>query len=600
MHRRPVRPGLVFLLLLALLLAAPSAVLGRPYQGFDVVILVDQSGSMGGSRATGKGGSDPKGHRFVGSPQVAAFLGLDRLYQHQGARYRMGVVQFGSHAEVSMALRSLATGSQQAWNRQFGEITSLLSQQRFGQTHPKAHLGNTNHLEAFQVASRMLQRSGRDKVVVLLTDGRPAVPGQDYRKHLEELKRFVDRSLPEARIYVVGIQDGGSDAYWKETLPYWERIVKGRGWARLLTDEFMISRSFQELLGEQLPTESQTPTNAEPGAFEMPPHQQKWQLSAFKSEARPGVQITRADGRALSPRDPDVQWTGQDGLVEQVQVDSPQPGVWRVQKTGNFPSQFSQMRVPPLVRTAPVPARAGQHSPIDLRFELMDAQGKPLAGSSDFGSALEAVARIQGPQAAAVGLRRRENAFEGRFWPSQVGSYGISFKVTTRNSSGAEVVVASREDPELFLVVPGSPDALLRMYWARFGWVPKVLAMLGVAWWGLHWLWLSRRFPCLGILTLADSRYGGDAVRRVQIPLDGWRRNRLVFGGAQLHPWTMLGRIEVTHRKDQPGVTLKEVRDLQGKPVMKNQEVQDGQILELSQPRIFIKYSLGEGRPTED
>jgi len=594
---------LAALFLFVVLLLPAGAALGRPYPGFDVVVLVDQSASMGGNPSEGRPGSDPRGHRFLGSPQVAAFLGLDRLAQHPGARYRLGVVQFGSHAETSMGLTALATSSQEQWERQFHQIADRLSQERFRRRHPKGHLGQTNHLEAFREAARMLNRSdsvGRGRVVVLLTDGRPAVPGQGFREHLEELKAFVDQALPGARIYVVGIQDGGSDAYWKETLPYWEQVVKNRGWARLLSDEFLISKSFQELLGEQLPEEAQRPTPAEEGAVQIPPHQQSWQLSVFKSEARPGVQVTRADGRALSPDDPDVRWTGRDGLVEQVQVDHPQSGTWTVEKAGSFPLQFNQMRVPPLVRTAPVPARVGQHAPVDLEFELVDSQGKPLVDSAGLGSSLEALAHLEGPEKSDVGLRRQGNAFKGRCWPSKVGSYGVRFKLTTRDSSGSEVVLASRQDPDLFQVGPGSPGAWFRMYWSRFGWVPKVLAMLGIAWWALHWVWLSRRFPCSGILTLSDSLQDGGTVRRSPIVLDAWRRNRLVFGGVQLHPWTGLARIEVTHREGQQGVTLRQVRDRRGRLLLKNQELEDGQVVELSRPRLFIGYSLGEVREEGD
>src|SRR5687768_8250937 len=79
--------------------AAPGAA------GFDLLFLVDQSGSMGGV-ASGTPASvvpipnDPAGLRFVAPEAAIRILGHDRLGVRRNADYRVGLLSFGSGVET--------------------------------------------------------------------------------------------------------------------------------------------------------------------------------------------------------------------------------------------------------------------------------------------------------------------------------------------------------------------------------------------------------------------------------------------------------------------------------------------------------------------
>lgn len=189
----------------------------------DLVILVDQSESMGGSTTTSA--NDPNGQRFDAAVSIAGYLANHSawLCAEEGIQHRIAVVGFGDLAASAqdgpdnpyeqdtkiylpptvIPLDELSDMTQreltEAWeNRQ----QSIENQIRSGATE---NLGATDHRSAFLVANDILsdwrdQPLGeipRRQAVIMLTDGEPCVanrgcPPQTYSLTLELMDDLAD------------------------------------------------------------------------------------------------------------------------------------------------------------------------------------------------------------------------------------------------------------------------------------------------------------------------------------------------------------------------------------------------------------------------
>lgn len=601
MNRVPRSLGIFLLALTGLLILQGRPALANGFDGFDIVLLVDQSGSMWGVKRVHPTPNDPNGHRFFGPPYTAAFLGLDRQFHHPGATYRLGVVNFDDSAELTLPLTPLGTGNRAEWEKELDRISASLSKQSWVARNPMRKSGSTNIKAAFELAARMLKavrKPGRPQVIVLLTDGRPSVHNEDFRQHLTSLEKFVSQSLPGVKIYVVGIRDDGGDGYWEDTKDHWERIVKPGGWAELLAQDFQISQAFHRILSEQIPGlqggasgsgSGSGPVLVQAGPYPMRPYLQLWQLSAFKATTNEGIELTRPDGSLVKKGDFGVTWTGQDSFIEQVQVANPEPGDWRIAKKGNFEIQFAQIQIPAQIKLIPLGKSVPLFSTLDIRYEVLDADGKPLPEYKDPRYALDATCLVEGPGQESLSLSKTGTVYAAQFTPKVLGTYGLDFKATSKDSSGASFEVATRQDRDLFEVLP--VDGWRQVFYFSTFWGRFLLPLLALAaaWWLLNNAWLRRRWPCEGSLVVSTHKDEHADARTFRIPLESLGRNRITL--RSFPAWTRLTRIEVSHRQGQQGVTLQEVRNDEKKTILRNRDVSELNFVALEDPKFFVRYS---------
>ena len=163
--------------------AAPPPLLDQynsePYDGYDIVLVVDQSPSMWECDGVG---SDPEMLRVDAVRLFISYLGADS----GDAVYRVGLVHFGSEAVEVAPLTNLADA---ATRRQLAQAAE--DPQPIAWTDPLAGLTK---------AQEMLASTGRATsrpVIVLLTDGEPAWPNDShiqlsrYRQQLYQVAQDI-------------------------------------------------------------------------------------------------------------------------------------------------------------------------------------------------------------------------------------------------------------------------------------------------------------------------------------------------------------------------------------------------------------------------
>lgn len=220
--------------------AAAAAPIGAPQQtspctGLDLLMLIDQSGSMQGAN-----GNDREGFRIVAAHSIIDRLGANKLELCPDVTHRVAVVGFGDNASNPSDRRvgihdmlpfttiAPTRNNREQWERE----RARLKLQIFAE-----NLNNTDFEIAFQRAAELLaaltqqlppDSQPRRQVVVLITDGGPcayaygcppnpaAFAGTTY--HLERLQKVLDQSFPTlsaeaiaqnkgVRLWVIALRD---------------------------------------------------------------------------------------------------------------------------------------------------------------------------------------------------------------------------------------------------------------------------------------------------------------------------------------------------------------------------------------------------------
>ena len=254
MCRRNITAVVLLLLFLAgsLFLAPAGKATGTDISGLDVIILIDQSGSMYGAGSRGSG-NDKHNHRIGQAKNI-----VYRLAEHvEGTSlvHRVSVIDFGSKASVVFPSQLRLSFDPGDPGRALREAKTLA--ERY--LEPK-NLRDTNTPEALALGIQELDKmdasealADRRRVMLILTDGRPDLPGV---KSLDVLRSEVTTEADSLKkkdvgLWVVGLND--ADNYWNEgDGEFWEKVA-GPGRARLAeTSGTSISALVQEIVNEWL------------------------------------------------------------------------------------------------------------------------------------------------------------------------------------------------------------------------------------------------------------------------------------------------------------------------------------------------------------
>ena len=454
---------LLMILTCVVLLALPfSHIYGQTgstpqaFRGVDVVFLIDQSGSMGGISKTK--GNDPQELRVNAVKWVIDFLFDDVSLLHKNATYRIGVVNFGSKAEISLPLTEIYPNSNHMWQDQLSKVKDQIKAR---------DMKDTDFLAAFQKARdifdqvRTRNQIGRNKLIILLTDGKPDLGKKiNLQKYINQLEDFIrnDFSIGDFTIYVVAIDKRNS--YWSEFSSVWNRIANGN--TKRLKGAGDIPITFKNILTASLPQDKaveQIPL----GEVAMRPYLSAVIFTLFKAKKDDIINIYRENREKINARDTDVIVRAQQGTIETVTVKRPNPGYWYIEKDkkNSIDPQILREPIYASVELQPPSPKKNhpQHQPIEIAFRIVDTEGKLFPEHDVYTLDVQASLIAPGRQEVPLSLQKQSpSTYQTRssIPPTAAGVYHVRVKGTSLDPDNKRFTVFDTSQ-DSFQVYPTTP-----------------------------------------------------------------------------------------------------------------------------------------------
>jgi hypothetical protein len=336
--------------------------------GLDVMLAVDNSNSMFDK---GGIGSDPELRRIEAAQLFIDYLGVDS----SPVSHRLGVIFFGGEAHLVVPLTPLADRARRA------EMASLIADpQRMNWTNPSAALS----LARGALLSE--SGSGRQPVVVLLTDGKPEWSNQpieiERQSTVEELRRIGGQYASDGtRLFVILLANEATDAdpeIGAIYVPLWQEIARATAGGffpvRRADDliavyhDILVSLSGVRTDGAVIKTRVEDETQVEMVTVEPNLERLTFVVRVSQPDASTAlstdivVSVHRPGGQALSPGDADVRHVGQ-GTTAIWAVTRPEPGEWAVVMSGRGSVIVWKDYLPALATLTPSPVPTATLSP---------------------------------------------------------------------------------------------------------------------------------------------------------------------------------------------------------------------------------------------
>ncbi|MCA1565904.1 MAG: VWA domain-containing protein [Acidobacteria bacterium] len=406
---------------------------GSDFTGLDVVILIDQSGSMWGTRA-----NDKWEHRIGQTKNI-----IYRLAEHvEGTSlvHRVAVVDFGDEASSAfpapLSLRFDPKDPGKALREAKALVERYITAKNLQDTNtPDAMALGYKELAKITASERL---DGRRRVMLLITDGRPDLPRKGIP--LDELRNRIrnhanDLKSGEVKFWVVGLNDAAN--YWNEgDGKFWEEIA-GAGHARLAeTASTNISTLVQDIVNEWLEV-SGTSVGKE---YECPPYLRRIVFNLNFGLPRTTVSVLTPDGREIPLSSGGA--ASSPGTFARFVVDDPQPGTYKInQDPSRSYRNFVETLSPEIKRLSPAGATSVE-TEARIVLQALDSKGQPLEMLPAW--PLNASFVITLPTGAAVELPatfKGDGKFEVRWKPPALGVYSVRPKglVTLKNGSTFDV-----------------------------------------------------------------------------------------------------------------------------------------------------------------
>lgn len=455
------------------------------YTGVDVVFLVDQSGSMGGSRAHPLP-NDPNNLRFSGLQQMIDRLAGYRLnyFRNSDVRFQVGVVYFGSTTRSIVPPIIIDHDTSEQWQPLSERLRSDLSSDAF-----PGNLGNTHHLGALQEAKNMLremERSWQDgqhiQVVLMLTDGEwyidcPAsgqtapVYCQDGEFQSDEYQQALadyigaELTYPRYRFFVGAINDRSGE-YWSGIRQYWEDWTQNN--ARLVDTNTMWA-FFEGILADLTVNEpALADKKTTQGEFiEIPETQDQIAVPPYLQEITfiihkpaPEVRVKMyQDGQLLEELDTTIV-RDQDQFIESITIRNPDPGYITIERpvtTGILRIFMIQIVTDVTCNTfSTIP----QFIPVRLQCTLSSgADSLSVYNDPRFRLSVRAEIEGNGTQQTLILAPRSQTVFAAYYLPVQPGDYSVSIIASTQKPDGEpfELFRKPSDGMTAFKVEPTTP-----------------------------------------------------------------------------------------------------------------------------------------------
>lgn len=457
-----------------------SAQSDAPYTGADVVVIVDQSGSMGGyanclARSVAR--NDPEGLRFQAAQHAATWLANFGYYATSDAEINVAAIYFGNYqrgsGETAAAITRVGwtkVGDRSkglaAYNQQNADLEGLLSQETYG----SRDMCNTNFQAAFDEAQKLFDTAptpeeGRHvRAIILLTDGYPCAPErpewtnndcasqQDQITHLTNLRDFTRNAFPspDYEIYVVAL-DNGTTPFWPANEDLWQGIVNrdsnDRNATAVDTPDAILPE-FHTILRDITDRISTGLVRVEPplvngvAEFQVLPYLSYMFINVYKTSTEPiTIEVTNSLGQPIRAGDAGVETTAtgetiQSWIIQASQTLIIQPGTWKVTTPPDVLPENVRVNIEQGYINANITPSAEPY------YEWMKIDYTPelllRASGTDFPLALSnypsqyslritpRIQRVGGDTLALPDLTRTGDSFSGSFTPLLAGDYTIA------------------------------------------------------------------------------------------------------------------------------------------------------------------------------
>lgn len=468
--------SLIALLLLSLVIRLSVNAQGgdENYTGVDVVFLVDQSGSMGGSREHPEP-NDPNGLRFSGLQQMVERLAGYRLnYFHDSpVQFQIAVVYFGSRTRIIVPPTIIDPDTSDEWQPLSDRLESQLAVAAF-----PGHLGDTDHLSALQEAKRVLQemqqtwQGGRHlQAILMLTDGESYLSCPEtnegapdhcqdgefqsdvYRDKLAAYFQSGELAYPRYRFFVGAINDRSRE-YWSSVRTNWEDWTHNN--AKLVDTDTMWA-FFEGILAELTVNEpglaDKKTTRGE--VVEIPETQDRIPVPPYLQEItfiihkpKPDVRVKLYQDGQLLEGLATTTIKGKTQYIESITILNPEPGYITIERpvsTGIL--RIFMIQIVANAACDPL-SSVPQYIPVRLQCTL-SGRGGTLPPYTDPHFRLTVEAEIQGDGASQhLALTPQgESKYTAYYLPTQPGKYAFSIVASTQKPDG-EPFELFRKPPE--------------------------------------------------------------------------------------------------------------------------------------------------------
>lgn len=435
-------PGRTLILLPLLLfalggVARPQTPSGTPaaarFSGLDAVVLIDQSGSMWQNPR-----NDQYAHRIGQSKNL-----IYRMAEHvEGTPFvhRVSVIDFGNDPTVLLSNHVIRYDP--------ADPGGALRDAKAVVERAVAHrpLRDTNTPEAMRSAlaefakmdASSQQQSGRRRVLLIITDGRPDLPGHT----LPELQSAVrtQAQLLKAQnveLWVVGLNDASN--YWNDgDGAFWESVTGQPGHARLAeTASSKIFTIMQDIADDWLGSKSAAVNGDE---YDCPPYLRRIVFSINMSQPRSAVGVTGPDGQDIPASSGGP--AASPGNFARFVVDDPQIGAYKIKRD---PARSYNWRVEETaadVKRLSPPRATGLEAPARILFQARTGNGAPLDVLPEY--PIDGAVVITPPAGPAFELKADyigDGKFAARWQPPALGTYRVRLKGLVKLKNGAEVDV---------------------------------------------------------------------------------------------------------------------------------------------------------------
>lgn len=340
------------------------------YEGLNLMFIIDQSGSMGGTRYSGDPkyglGNDPQDLRFFIPQYAIDWLSsfLNALPDGSRPTINFSLVTFGTTSRPILQWINLEDDYLNASDAQKAQLLTDISNVRFFNAERNVYtsLGFTNFSEAFKEGDALFNNAPRSSgvgrpylsAVIVLTDGAPCIPNEFCENfnpdgypagHLTNLATYIKSNYPNTELFVAGLD--ATDAFFSALEGYWRNIVCTTPSPEPPCDALRLqqvrteseaSTQFNDILSYLFDTVSAIDLASiiltPPDTFFVPPYTQLLRVGIFKSNNEPlgdVVVLTRPDGGF--PTGSEMTEIGINTLIEAREVSLPQAGEWKIDIT---------------------------------------------------------------------------------------------------------------------------------------------------------------------------------------------------------------------------------------------------------------------------
>ncbi|HEX7152283.1 MAG TPA: vWA domain-containing protein [Thermoanaerobaculia bacterium] len=415
-----------FVALLALV-AFPQAA-----AGIDLVVAVDQSGSMWGNPSVHPGKNDPWQHR-IGATKHIVF----RLIQNavdSGEVHRFSVVEFADAAEVALSGQVIRFDKSEptSADRIRALLESAVSAKDWGNTNTAAAI------DAARGELRNMRRSDppgpRRRVVLLITDGRPTVPGIDNAELRSRIRSHASSLAAEGvELWVIGLND--ADNYWTAGEgTFWEELA-GKKRARLAENASAAMPSiFQDVVDDWLGVRS---TVVRGNQYDCPPYLRRIVFNV--TFGRPGgdVRIVDPNGNPV-PRNaggPAVT----PGTFALFAVDDPKPGMYTIERDSSRAETIHVEELSAAVERLEPRGEGDAGVETPLVFLARKASGDPIQPIAEYPiDASIVVTDALGNRAELPATVRPGGRFAAVWKPAKPGRYNAVLHGLVRRKDGSQ------------------------------------------------------------------------------------------------------------------------------------------------------------------